>query len=55
MATRTITQVYLTDDEFETLHLEQAEPLAVNGEVDVTHLDAVEQEELVRALWTRHR
>jgi predicted kinase len=47
--------VYLTDAEFETLHREQAEPLAVNDEVDVTHLDAVKQAELVRALWTQHR
>jgi hypothetical protein len=47
--------VYLTDREFESLHLDQAPLLAVDHQLDVTHLDQAEQLQRVQALWTpRH-
>lgn len=47
-------KVYLTDVEFETLHANQSAPLDVDHQLDVTHLDQVQQSEHVRGLWTRH-
>lgn len=47
--------VYLTAEEFEILHVQQAGPLAVNHELDVTHLDQAQQTARVRALWTPHQ
>jgi predicted kinase len=48
-------KIYLTDEEFETLHRAQAEPLAVDRELDVTQLDQGEQLRRVQALWTARR
>ena len=48
-------KVHLSDEEFEALHRDQADPLAVDHQLDVTHLDQVELLQHVRALWTRHR
>jgi hypothetical protein len=47
--------VYLTDQEFESLHLDQSAPLAVDHQLDVTDLDRAEQSQRVRALWFGHR
>lgn len=48
-------KVYLTDREFESLHLDQSAPLAVDHQLDVTDLDRAEQSQRVRALWFGHR
>lgn len=48
-------RVCLSDEEFETLHREQVDALAVDHQLDVTHLDQAEQLEQVRALWTTRR
>jgi predicted ATPase len=44
--------VYLTDQEFETLHQEQSRLVAVDRRLDVTQLDHAEQVRQVRAIWT---
>jgi chloramphenicol 3-O-phosphotransferase len=44
--------VYLTDEEFRMLHRQQAGPLAVDHELDVTRLDRSTQLRAVRDLWT---
>lgn len=44
--------VYLTDEEFMTLHANQSAPLDVDYEIEVTNLDQAQQSERVRDLWT---
>jgi len=44
--------IYLTDEEFESLHRSQADFLAVDHQIDVTHMDPTQQVRHVRALWT---
>lgn len=43
--------VYLTDEEFEALHQDQADLGPVDHRLDVTHLDRAEQLRQVGALW----
>ena len=46
-------EMYLTGVEFEALHAKQSVPLAVDHQLEVTHLSLQEQSERVRALWVR--
>ena len=46
--------MYLTDEEFQMLHSTQEDFLAVDHQLDVTHMDSTEQVRHVRALWTRN-
>jgi predicted kinase len=46
-------RVYLTDAEFETIHRQQAQPLAVDHRIDVTCLDQGELLDRVRKLWNK--
>lgn len=43
--------VYLTEDEFETLHSQQRTPLAVDHEVVVSSMTPEEQVSAVQAAW----
>lgn len=43
--------VYLSDAEFAMLHEQQAEPLPVDHDLDVTHMSLDQQVETVDALW----
>ena len=45
--------VYLTEDEFETLHSQQRKPLEVDHEVVVSSMTPEEQVSAVQAVWTR--
>ena len=45
--------VYLTEDEFETLHRQQRTPLEVDHEVVVSSMTPEEQVAAVQAAWTR--
>lgn len=47
-------KVYLTDDEFEMIHREQATSLAANHQLDVTQFSQQEQLRVVHQLWTEH-
>ncbi|TQM64636.1 hypothetical protein [Humibacillus xanthopallidus] len=48
-------KVYLTDEEFESLHHGQSAPLPVDHQLDVTDLDRAGQSQRVRQLWFGHR
>ena len=46
-------RVYLTDEEFETLHRRQLAPLETDADIDVSHLALEAQVDVVRAAWLR--